>query len=768
MVQKDVQILLPASLTSRQRALLHEVAEECGLAHSSTGEGSQRRLILGDAEVTRDCVSDGDGPIADDALAALLEQHLGAAVRTAFQGSAAQATTAGPGTHGIQARPGKGGNKAQVSGPSSGERSANCGDVPGFAARMQSLLDLEQAAEVSAAEAALDGGGGRGLVLPNLRLTGVEAGLLGRSLLTLVHNKGTPPGPLPVHKFGPHDIVRLRASKAAAGAPVLAEGVVYRLRDDSIVIAVDDTPEDGLDVPLRLEKLVNTVTHTRMKAALNTLASASEHGSSPLIDVCFGRRPAAPATPLGPVQWTNASLDETQREAVCAALSCPDLALIHGPPGTGKTTAVVEAIVQEVGRGSRVLACAASNIAVDNLAERLAAAGVPVVRVGHPARLLPQVLDVSLEAKVLRSDNSALAKDCRKEMKALNAQLLKLQGRREGAARRGVRSELRLLAKEERKRQERAVAEVLAATRVVCCTLAGVDARQLRDLPDFDLVVVDEAAQALEPACWSALLRGKRGLLAGDHLQLPPTVVSEAAAAAGLAATLFERLQGMAPKGPRSVMLTQQYRMHTDIMDWCSVALYGGRLVAAPAVAAHTLADLPGVHGDDSALCAALLFIDTAGCDCPEAVEREGGSTYNPREAAAAMAHVARLLAAGVRPEDVGVITPYAAQVARLRELRPPELAARLEISTVDGFQGREKEAVVISCVRSSGGEAGGAGVGFLADARRMNVAVTRARRHCALVGDGDTLAGDAFLAGLVDHASARGEYESAADLLEG
>ncbi|RMZ52214.1 hypothetical protein APUTEX25_001604, partial [Auxenochlorella protothecoides] len=717
-------ILLPASLTSRQRALLHEVAEECGLAHSSTGEGSQRRLILGDAEVTRDCVSDGDGPIADDALAALLEQHLGAAVRTAFQGSAAQATTAGPGTHGIQARPGKGGNKAQVSGPSSGERSANCGDVPGFAARMQSLLDLEQAAEVSAAEAALDGGGGRGLVLPNLRLTGVEAGLLGRSLLTLVHNKGTPPGPLPVHKFGPHDIVRLRASKAAAGAPVLAEGVVYRLRDDSIVIAVDDTPEDGLDVPLRLEKLVNTVTHTRMKAALNTLASASEHGSSPLIDVCFGRRPAAPATPLGPVQWTNASLDETQREAVCAALSCPDLALIHGPPGTGKTTAVVEAIVQ--------------------------------------------VLDVSLEAKVLRSDNSALAKDCRKEMKALNAQLLKLQGRREGAARRGVRSELRLLAKEERKRQERAVAEVLAATRVVCCTLAGVDARQLRDLPDFDLVVVDEAAQALEPACWSALLRGKRGLLAGDHLQLPPTVVSEAAAAAGLAATLFERLQGMAPKGPRSVMLTQQYRMHTDIMDWCSVALYGGRLVAAPAVAAHTLADLPGVHGDDSALCAALLFIDTAGCDCPEAVEREGGSTYNPREAAAAMAHVARLLAAGVRPEDVGVITPYAAQVARLRELRPPELAARLEISTVDGFQGREKEAVVISCVRSSGGEAGGAGVGFLADARRMNVAVTRARRHCALVGDGDTLAGDAFLAGLVDHASARGEYESAADLLEG
>lgn len=124
------------------------------------------------------------------------------------------------------------------------------------------------------------------------------------------------------------------------------------------------------------------------------------------------------------------------------------------------------------------------------------------------------------------------------------------------------------------------------------------DARQLRDLPDFDLVVVDEAAQALEPACWSALLRGKRGLLAGDHLQLPPTVVSEAAAAAGLAATLFERLQGMAPKGPRSVMLTQQYRMHTDIMDWCSVALYGGRLVAAPAVAAHTLADLPGEGGD--------------------------------------------------------------------------------------------------------------------------------------------------------------------------
>ena len=264
-------------------------------------------------------------------------------------------------------------------------------------------------------------------------------------------------------------------------------------------------------------------------------------------------------------------------------------------------------------------------------------------------------------------------------------------------------------------------------------------------------------------------------MLAGDHKQLPPTIISDAAARAGLDATLFERAHALLGQGA-AAMLTTQSRMHSDVCGWASGEMYDGRLVPAASVAAHTLADLVADRGNAAAAEAMaadecfgpLLFIDTAGCGCVEAKADGGGgrggdSTRNEREAAAVMAHVRRLLAAGLRPTDVGVITPYAAQVACLRELRGPDIAD-VEISTVDGFQGREKEAIIISAVRSNDNAA----VGFLADARRMNVAVTRGRRHVALIGDSDTLGGgDAFLKRLVDWFEAHGAYDTAEVLLD-
>jgi superfamily I DNA and/or RNA helicase len=207
-------------------------------------------------------------------------------------------------------------------------------------------------------------------------------------------------------------------------------------------------------------------------------------------------------------------------------------------------------------------------------------------------------------------------------------------------------------------------------------------------------------------------------------------------------------------------MLTVQYRMNACIMTWSSEELYGGKLEAHASVATHTLHELSHVKDCAGSFCdhAVLQLIDTSGCDLSSEETEEGGSKMNRGEAAVAMAFVQRLLDSGVKPDDIGVITPYAAQVGLLREMRPESVGPSLEISTVDGFQGREKEAIVISMVRcNTSGE-----IGFLADKRRMNVAVTRARRQCTLVCNVDTVGADPFLKRLVDYFMDRGEYFSA------
>ncbi|KAL4856486.1 DNA-binding protein SMUBP-2 [Chlorella vulgaris] len=775
-----VRLLFPPSLTPRQRAVVHALGEQHGLPHASHGSDSQRRVVLGPAEgraielgapdaaaagAAAAAPAGGGGsdpqqqqglpqPLSDDQLVSLIQQHLNIDASAAFAAPAPATAShqSGQPGHGTDRR---NGGRPAASAAQPGTHSQL--SVDDFVARLLPLLEMEREAEVAQAEETMAVGGpalaaARGRALLNLRLTDAEGGLLGRTLLTL----GGGSQPLPPHKLSPHDIVRLRPSKGDGAGPALAEGVVYRVKDAAITLAVDEVPEEGLDVPLRIEKMANEVTYQRLKAALTSLSGEAQRSgiAAPLVDVLFGRRSPRFASTQPSWQPLNAGLDVSQRGAVQLALAAQDVALIHGPPGTGKTTAVIEIICQEVARGNRVLACAASNVAVDNLVERLArqSAKVPVVRVGHPARLLPQVLESSLEAKVLQSDNSALAKDCRKEMKALSTRLIKLVSRRDRDERRSVRTELRQLAKEERKRQEKAVQEVLAGARVICTTLTGVGTRQLSSL-QFDVIVIDEAAQALEPACWAALLKGRKAL--------PPTVISDKAARGGLSRTLFERLQELWGEGA-SEMLTVQYRMNSSIMDWSSQELYGGRLSAHASVAGHTMAGLAG-GGPGAAEVPVLLLVDTAGCDMEEQAAEDGDSKWNDGEAQVVMQHVQRLMAAGFKASDIGVITPYSAQVARLRELRPEALAAQLEVSTVDGFQGREKEAIIISMVRSNAAQQ----VGFLADSRRMNVAVTRARRHCALVADSDTVRGDPFLDRLLAYFEQHGEYASAGEYVD-
>ncbi|KAL8488345.1 hypothetical protein ACS0TY_024573 [Phlomoides rotata] len=625
-----------------------------------------------------------------------------------------------------------------------------------FVSTMAPLIDMEKEAEISlsmssGATRSLDSAQKKGSTILNLKCVDAQTGLMGKSLLEFQSNKGDV---LPPHKFGTHDVVVLKPNKSDLGSPPLGQGVVYRIKDSSITVAFDDIPEEGLNSPLRLEKLANEVTYRRMKETLIQLSKGVKGPAADLVPVLFGERP--PTVSKKDITFTliNSNLDHSQKDAISKALSSKDLFLLHGPPGTGKTTTVVEIILQEVKRGSKILACAASNIAVDNIVERLVPHRVKLVRVGHPARLLPQVLDSALDAQVLRGDNSALANDIRKEMKALNGKLLKAKDRN---TKRDIRRELKTLSKEERKRQQLAVTDVLKNADVVLTTLTGALSKKLEGF-SFDLVIIDEAAQALEIACWISLLKGSRCILAGDHLQLPPTIQSVEAETKGLGRTLFERLADLYGEDVMS-MLTVQYRMHELIMNWSSKELYHGKITAHSSVAAHTLYDLEDVKKSSSTE-QTLLLIDTAGCDMDEKKDEEA-STLNEGEAAVSIAHARRLVESGVQAVNIGIITPYAAQVVLLRILRSKEDKLQdLEISTVDGFQGREKEAIIISMVRSNSKKE----VGFLSDRRRMNVAVTRARRQCCIICDTETVSGDKFLKRLVEYFEEHGEYLSASE----
>eukprot|EP00850_Spirogloea_muscicola_P021983 SM000270S10380 [mRNA] locus=s270:142881:145399:- [translate_table: standard] len=341
-------------------------------------------------------------------------------------------------------------------------------------------------------------------------------------------------------------------------------------------------------------------------------------------------------------------------------------------------------------------------------------------------------------------------------MKHLEDKLLKTEDRRERA---NMRRHLRWLAMEERGRQEPAVAAIIKNSKVILATLTGASSKLLHEVT-FDVIVVDEAAQALEAASWIALLKDRRCVFAGDHLQLPPTVLSKEAERLGLRVTLFERLSDFYGDAITS-LLDVQYRMHENIMRWSSEALYSGKVKAHSLVAGHKLLGLDGVSGTATSE-ATLVPVDTTGCDMEEARGEEGDSWQNDGEAHVVIAYAERLLDSGIAAANIGIITPYSAQVTCLKELRgSKQVLAPVEKFTVDGFQGRKKEATTISMVRSNGrGE-----VGFLAERRRMNVAVTRARRQCCVICDRDTVTHDEFLKDMVDYFEVHEALLSAVEL---
>jgi predicted DNA helicase len=379
------------------------------------------------------------------------------------------------------------------------------------------------------------------------------------------------------------------------------------------------------------------------------------------------------------------------------------------------------------------------------------------VRLGHPARVVPELRERSLDLLAEKHPDARQARKVAREAFALFRAADKwTRGKPEPGAKAAMRKEARDLLAEVRRLEALAVERVLDDARVVCATLTGLDGQTL-GRRTFDTAVLDEACQSTEPASWLPLLRAGRVVLAGDHCQLPPTVVSPEAADAGLSVSLMERVVGrFGPQVARRLVV--QYRMHEAIAEFSSAEFYDGELVADTSVAAHRLNELPGVMADPITEIP-VRFIDTAGAGYDEEQEEETESRFNRREAALAARQVRALVAAGLTPEQVAVITPYRGQVRLLRDLLSEFRG--LEIDSVDGFQGREKEAVVISLVRSNPeGD-----IGFLADTRRTNVALTRARRKLVVIGDSATLSADPFYQRMIAHFEASGAYSSVWEL---
>ena len=531
----------------------------------------------------------------------------------------------------------------------------------------------------------------------------------------------------------------VNSSACSSSAKYLFTGTVSYVDGDRMVVVVaDNAPLEKLRTAdcVGVQLFFDETTYRLMFEALDRVINAKGNRLAYLRDL-FASRQKAGTFSFDPIRfpWLNPA----QEQAVNNVLRAKDVAIVHGPPGTGKTTTLVEAIYETLRRENQVLVCAQSNMAVDWISERLVDRGVNVLRIGNPTKVNDKMLSFTYERRFadhpdypqLWSIREAIRKlrqaRSRRRDDAYHQKLDRLKSR-------AVELELRINA------------QLFGEARVIASTLTGSASRLLAG-QKFGTLFIDEAAQALEAACWIAIRKASRVILAGDHCQLPPTVKSIMALRGGLGVTLMERVVRQKPEVV--TLLKTQYRMNEQIMRFSSDWFYGGMVEAAPQIKYRGILDFDNP----------MTWVDTADVDGKEEFVGESFGRINRAEADLTLSvlqdYFTKIGKQRILDEriDVGIISPYRAQVQLLRRLLCKKeffkpYRGLVSVNTVDGFQGQERDIIVISLVRAN---ADGQ-IGFLSDLRRMNVAITRARMKLIILGDVATMTRHPFYRKLYEY----------------
>ncbi|MBP7821720.1 MAG: AAA family ATPase [Saprospiraceae bacterium] len=560
-------------------------------------------------------------------------------------------------------------------------------------------------------------------------------------------------------QFKSGNSVNVFSNQAGVSNPNVA-GIVHFVdkRKMRIILNAQDHPDWISMGHIGVDLLFDDRTYQEMEKALNQVIKANDNTPlATLRDIAYGLKPSS-SKRIVPIEQLE-RLNESQKNAIQNIVHNEDIAIIHGPPGTGKTTTLIETIAYISTIESNVLVTAPSNAAVDLLTELLANKGLNVVRIGNVSRVDASVISHTLDVLISKHPESKNIKKVKIEAAELRKQASRYKRVFDHSAyeeRKQLYKQAAELSQWANHLEDKLIDEILFNANVITCTLVGA-AHPLLNRLKFNTVVIDEAAQALEPACWIAMAKAKKVIMAGDPFQLPPTVKSYQAQREGLSTTLLERCLTTLPE---SNLLNIQYRMNKLIMGFSNDYFYQNKLVAHESVAERRL---------DFDINSPIQFIDTAGCGFDEKSNALWQSKSNPDEYHIIREHLISMIENSDIAQEalprIAIISPYSDQVNFIKEeIKSEPLFAHLDIdvNSIDGFQGQEREIIYISLVRSNDKQ----DIGFLNDYRRMNVAMTRAMKKLVIIGDSATIGLNKFYSKFLDYCERHQSYHTAWEYL--